>query len=276
MVIIFCFIQLNIHCIETRTHVPQKFRFPYFRQINFYAASALLQKVRKGKLSELERKTLPALVEALKMWNVAPGGDAETRGSISEVASHATRLAKCKSVIEMIDELEFASGSEISSKPKANRKSLKLKLSIKQTSKENRIDQPKVGKQPTSKFQIFVPKEPVFSLNAETKVAKHIQNDLSYVNETNDDEWRPSSKKQRKKPRIAPITQVNKVTENPPEILSATVLSSNETKIMNAQLNIRSRAGYSQSVATKRTTKPAAVKKKSGTLRDRLKKRLGV
>jgi F-box/leucine-rich repeat protein 10/11 len=36
--------QTQIHCLEVRTRVPERFRFPLFREMHFSAASMYLQK----------------------------------------------------------------------------------------------------------------------------------------------------------------------------------------------------------------------------------------
>lgn len=42
--------QLNMYDLEDRTNVPQKFRFPYFMRMNWYAAEKYM-KILQGTLS---------------------------------------------------------------------------------------------------------------------------------------------------------------------------------------------------------------------------------
>ena len=93
--------QLDVHCIETRTKVPQKFRFPNFARINFYAGANYLEKMRSGKIHKNELKDMKSFAEALRSW--APRGDAELDPS-SIVAATAAECAKkvgCANAVEM-------------------------------------------------------------------------------------------------------------------------------------------------------------------------------
>ena len=217
-------LQLKIHCIETRTHVPQKFRFPFFSQINFYAASMLLQKKRKNQLYEAEKKGLPELVKALKLWNVSLNGERSAQGSIAEVANLVAAITNCQSTTEMIQELESGldfhqpsmnfDSKNIDGSPHKksihNRVKLKLSLKSKYTASPNIINNKIPEIKSTPKFQIFVPKEPVFSIRREKKISKHKQNDLSYFSENSEDEWKPKSKKRKRRLQISSKNQSNK------------------------------------------------------------------
>ena len=81
--------QLNIHCLETRTRVPAKFRFPSFVQLMFYAAKEYYKRLKDpskfGLVHADELDGLSVLLQALKTWNVGPGGDADRFGSIAYV-----------------------------------------------------------------------------------------------------------------------------------------------------------------------------------------------
>ena len=56
----------------------------------------------------------------------------------------------------------------------------------------------------STKFQIFVPKEPVYTLKPENKIAKHVAEGVNYVSNGSDfdDEWKPKSRKQKKSRRV--------------------------------------------------------------------------
>lgn len=104
--------QIDIHCIESRTRVPKKFRFPFFKQIMLYAAADYFKKIFnpneeiiKSFLVKEEVLALPNLVAAARGW-VEPAGD-----SVDQVASMAYVQADCVndlsyfSVIDMEDML---------------------------------------------------------------------------------------------------------------------------------------------------------------------------
>jgi len=144
--------QLKIHCLETRTRVPQKFRFPLFVHIMFYAGAHLLTAMKKGDICELEKEGLSTLIDALKQWNVAPGGDADTKGSISETAADAAKLCYCSSAALMITKLQNELNAlnqicdndvntKFSGQGSLPRKGLKLKLSLKISPKTDMHDQ---------------------------------------------------------------------------------------------------------------------------------------
>ena len=79
--------QLDIHCVETRTRVPAKFRFPYFVQIMFYAGKQYLERMLKpdGVIFPEELDGMDTLVSALTSWAVKPDGDANRVGSVAHV-----------------------------------------------------------------------------------------------------------------------------------------------------------------------------------------------
>jgi len=113
--------QLKIHCLETRTRVPAKFRFPSFVQLMYYAGTLYFQRLKRlntfivmnnnnrdndnknvvqkvnvqavqrndttalVEVSTLELEGLKTLVSALKTWAVNPGGDASRFGSVAHV-----------------------------------------------------------------------------------------------------------------------------------------------------------------------------------------------
>jgi hypothetical protein len=61
--------QIQIHSLEVRTRVQERFRFPLFRELHFAAASMYLQKLRNGEsLAALEMEGLPVLMETLEVW----------------------------------------------------------------------------------------------------------------------------------------------------------------------------------------------------------------
>ncbi len=99
--------QLNIHCLETRTRVPAKFRFPSFVQLMFYAGKEYYKRLRDpskyGSLHPDEVDGLTVLLEALKAWNVGPGGDAGRFGSVAYVILECLAEVKALFGIHSVD-----------------------------------------------------------------------------------------------------------------------------------------------------------------------------
>ena len=81
--------QLDIHCLETRTRVPSRFRFPSFVQLMFYAGKEYFKRLKEphkfGMVHGEELGALGELVNALRSWDIGPGGDADRFGSIAHV-----------------------------------------------------------------------------------------------------------------------------------------------------------------------------------------------
>ena len=127
--------QLDVHCIETRTKVPQKFRFPNFARINFYAGANYLEKMRSGRIHKDELKDMKRFAEALRSW--APRGDAELDPS-SVVAATAAECAKkvgCANAVEMaekmLEEVARIEKDGIVPQPGRSPPPKKIKLSLK-------------------------------------------------------------------------------------------------------------------------------------------------
>ena len=87
--------QLDVHCMETRTRVPAKFRFPSFVQLCFYAGAEyfkrLVDPVTFGIVQKEELDGIGHLVNALRTWNVGPWGDANRYGGIAYVESQIVK-----------------------------------------------------------------------------------------------------------------------------------------------------------------------------------------
>jgi F-box/leucine-rich repeat protein 10/11 len=109
--------QIDVHCIESRTRVPQKFRFPYFKQIMLYAAKEYYRKLKDPnqakELSKDELKGLPHLVSALRGWIGEHNSEGPDHvGSMSYVESDCLNQLKPYEVID-IDDLLNRIESEI-------------------------------------------------------------------------------------------------------------------------------------------------------------------
>jgi len=97
--------QLQIHKLETRIKINQKFRFPFFIHMMFYAGAYLLSQLQQNALTNIEIDNLQILVEALSQWNVAPGGDALYKGSFQEAAQYTASLSGFQTYSELLDHL---------------------------------------------------------------------------------------------------------------------------------------------------------------------------
>ena len=127
--------QLDVHCLETRTRVPAKFRFPHFVQLMFYAGKEYYKRLKfremLNKGEQIQAKThsyaymhamipihkdevegLGLLIHALRSWNVGPGGDADRFGSVAYVALECAKdLSSLFVGIQCVD--DFLNGLEI-------------------------------------------------------------------------------------------------------------------------------------------------------------------
>jgi len=103
--------QLEIYDIEERTRVRERFRFPLYRQLHFYAGGMYLNKLRRGDISRLELKGCDVLHETLLSWwedfreevPLTPPGQAP---NVSAAALEAARANNCYSVDMLLYELK--------------------------------------------------------------------------------------------------------------------------------------------------------------------------
>lgn len=106
-------LQLQIDALESRTKVPDKFRFPFFRRMQFYAAGTYLQQLQNGgALSARELENMPVLVNALQAWckeaSSATIGAASTNNksaSFREAALSVASKTGCPSVYAFLQVL---------------------------------------------------------------------------------------------------------------------------------------------------------------------------
>jgi len=91
-------LQLDVHCLETRTRVPAKFRFPSFVQLMFYAGvhyyKKMLDPQKYGILYKQEIVGLWALIQALKTWSVQPADPASVVGSVPHTMSDCVIMVR--------------------------------------------------------------------------------------------------------------------------------------------------------------------------------------
>jgi hypothetical protein len=101
-------LQLEVHCIESRTRVQEKFRFPFFLAVNFYAGGMYLDKLRRGKISQSEVDRLGKLIHALEEWWKVQSGQSQikTRPTVASAAQEAASKNNCETVEEFLSELK--------------------------------------------------------------------------------------------------------------------------------------------------------------------------
>eukprot|EP00978_Attheya_sp_CCMP212_P030482 scaffold112177_cov55-Attheya_sp.AAC.1 len=134
-------LQLRVYCLETRTRVPTKFRFPHFVRMMFYVGEGYLRKMKRGDISKQEWMGMRELVAALDQWwksqpkdGIKKGGDSK---SITSAAQDAAFIGGCSSVEQMLkyiyEEIERLGRLRFAQKapPKGNGVP-KIRLSLKQ------------------------------------------------------------------------------------------------------------------------------------------------
>ena len=100
--------QIDVNSIESRTRVPKKFRFPFFKQIMLYAAKEYYRKLKdSNKVKELSKEELtglPYLVSALRGWILEyKSENPDQVGSMSYVESDCLNKLKPYEVIDIDD-----------------------------------------------------------------------------------------------------------------------------------------------------------------------------
>lgn len=195
-------LQLDVHCIESRTRVQEKFRFPFFLPLNFYAGGMYLQKLRHGLISKREVKGLGKLIDALReWWNVHRGGSQlHTGPTVMVAAKECAKKNGCETVEDFLLELRKEhqrveakgicpnpafSQTELSKAPSPIKPKIRLKLK---------------GDTPSSKggkFRIVLSSSAMkMSATLPVKKTKRVREDKEYIDDGNvvDDDWTPSSR----------------------------------------------------------------------------------
>ena len=96
---------VQVHCIETRTKVQEKFRFPFFLALNFYAGGMYLERLRKGRVVKREVEGLKSLILNLEEWWKVHRLTPLSRGkgpSVIGAAQYAAQQNGCKTVEEFL------------------------------------------------------------------------------------------------------------------------------------------------------------------------------
>ncbi len=120
-------LQLEIHYLETRARVPNRFRFPHFLPLQFYAGGMFLSKLQSNAfLSQRELEGLEDLITALEGWWKLKADE-----TFVIAANDAARQNGCESVEEMLTLLKMERTKRLLKKdaaPSPERPRLRLKL----------------------------------------------------------------------------------------------------------------------------------------------------
>lgn len=268
--------QLKVHCLETRTKVAAKFRFPHFVRLMFYAGAEYYRRMVTDHCAVYldEIKGLGALIDALKVWTVQPGGDAERVGSLSHTIQECVfllekyHISDAQSMLAAMEvELQRIKKAGGVKTPASAPPKIKLKVN---TSSNCKIEQPienvtspiytKKSCSPTKLLQRSVDDVDGFSEDDEVESPKltislssdrrrTVFGNMSRVVE-DEDEWTPygcGDKRKIRKPR-------------PPKNVPV--------KVRSAKVEIARPKPKTQVAVPSRSTK------KVGTARSRLKKKL--
>jgi F-box/leucine-rich repeat protein 10/11 len=101
-------LQLAVHCLETRTRVQEKFRFPHFLPMNFYAGGFYLDKLRRGTISKVEVEGLEVLIDALEEWwkvHKHSQSQRQTGLTVASAAMESARGNHCDTVEAFLEAL---------------------------------------------------------------------------------------------------------------------------------------------------------------------------
>lgn len=98
--------QLVVHCIESRTKVQEKFRFPFFLPLHFYAGGMYLEKLRRGDLCKQEVDGLHDFVNALDSWwkvqNEQSQSQLQPGPTVASAANEAAKRNSCSTVEDFL------------------------------------------------------------------------------------------------------------------------------------------------------------------------------
>mmetsp|Transcript_31775 Transcript_31775/g.46732 ORF Transcript_31775/g.46732 Transcript_31775/m.46732 type:complete len:787 (-) Transcript_31775:68-2428(-) len=122
--------QLDVHCLETRTRVPAKFRFPHFVGMMHYAGADYLKRIMKNEVCEAELNGIDQLADALQTWAVQPGGDADRVGSVAHTARECLQQCDCDDVTKMVNLMKKEKQQWCEKQKERSGRNLKLSLKL--------------------------------------------------------------------------------------------------------------------------------------------------
>ena len=215
--------QLDIHCLETRTRVPAKFRFPYFVQLMFYAGREYYKRMVEpyGNIYKEEVNGILTLIEALRSWAVGPGGDADRAGSIAYTMQEVVSDLKTYGINNMEDflngldnELKRIQANGFEKKPSMDTKenieivlsknveissAPKLKLSLKRSSSNQQNVKAELNNAfvDDSRDEQQIPNRKISTKSKRLKIGDLSSKQLVI----DDDEWLPDDNKEKSKIR---------------------------------------------------------------------------
>lgn len=101
-------LQLRIYAIELRSKLVERFRFPFFKPLHFYAGGMYLRMLMEGTICARELEELPYLVTALKDWwnGKSDEGEMDKLATVKGAAECTAQQHGCSSVEDFLDKLQ--------------------------------------------------------------------------------------------------------------------------------------------------------------------------
>jgi hypothetical protein len=197
-------LQLRVHCLESRTRVQEKFRFPHFLPINFYAGGMYLERLRRGNVAQREVEGLGELIDSLDAWWKVQQGQSQLQAgpTVAGAGHESASKNNCSSVEGFLAELRSEHQRVVANgispnpnfAPASSSGKIKLKLKLK-------VEPPLAPTPSSEKFRIVVSSSalrmstPVPALRS--KRARE-DTDCVYDPSTVDDEWMPAGESRKK------------------------------------------------------------------------------
>ncbi|GAX10290.1 F-box and leucine-rich repeat protein 10/11 [Fistulifera solaris] len=89
--------QLRIYESEAQSKLAERFRFPFFQPLHFYAAGMYLEKLIAGKVCLPELEELPHLVKAIKSWWTSDEGETDQMATVAGAVEYVLQQHGCSS-----------------------------------------------------------------------------------------------------------------------------------------------------------------------------------
>lgn len=188
--------QMDIHCLETRTRVPGKFRFPKYLALMMYTGKMYTKRLRAGRVCKLELEGLKELTLNLKMWAQVPS-DQNMVQAMREIDEKRV-LQDLEAELERIEK-----DGEIRPHPDYKGEPKKLRLKLTDTTA---VQQPKKVKNSGPSFRITLPSSAKSTMPANRKSDKPKEDLTSFSgrkNNESDDEWVPGGPILTLEPKIS-------------------------------------------------------------------------
>jgi F-box/leucine-rich repeat protein 10/11 len=100
--------QLRICESEAQSKLAERFRFPFFKPLHFYAAGMYLQKLIEGNVCLPELEELPHLVKAIKSWwnGKSDEGETDKMATVAGSAEYVLQQHDCSSFEDFLKILQ--------------------------------------------------------------------------------------------------------------------------------------------------------------------------